>query len=385
MVKEGTQASKSTMGDSVGAASDTPKVGRFDFFPTPVKKYHEGLHQQISQESTQPAWKKTLIRIWLRISSTMSRIDQAMQDFFLKNKETYEYDSPYARYPGLTELVMDDGSIDKKVDDFFKTLTTPDHSARVAKKMDLLSQEKAANLKQSLHKLHSIREEDVNTAHMMLNTDNELSEQVRPMLPMLHPYLPPIRELAERMAIYHSKSLADDQKILLNYLPREKRYLSTVLGSMGPKNVLERWYQEAIKQKVESNEFNLHGKEAEFISQLKLIQTNLAGLASSQRPSDLFPRDKKAELAVHYNEAIRKNEDNLVAIVGNRAKLQKVLNSLDNMAYHKRFMKQLRNDLKASGKSSDLCSYKINEHNLDTIKQQAPTALKNFETYLEYT
>jgi hypothetical protein len=234
------------MGDSVGAASDTPKVGRFDFFPTPVKKYHEGLHQQISQESTQPAWKKTLsnylfythlvhkylcmytdfqqfqnsikVRIWLRISSTMSRIDQAMQDFFLKNKETYEYDSPYARYPGLTELVMDDGSIDKKVDDFFKTLTTPDHSARVAKEMDLLSQEKAANLKQSLHKLHSIREEDVNTAHMMLNTDNELSEQVRPMLPMLHPYLPPIRELAERMAIYHSKSLADDQKSRLTHI-----------------------------------------------------------------------------------------------------------------------------------------------------------------------
>jgi hypothetical protein len=129
--------------------------------------------------------------------------------------------------------------------------------------------------------------------------------------------------------------------VLLNYLPREKRYLSTVLGSMGPKNVLERWYQEAIKQKVESNEFNLHGKEAEFISQLKLIQTNLAGLASSQRPSDLFPEIRKAELAVHYNEAIRKNEDNLVAIVGNRAKLQKVLNSLDSMAYHKRFMKQL--------------------------------------------
>jgi hypothetical protein len=111
---------------------------------------------------------------------------------------------------------------------------------------------------------------------------------------------------------------------------------------MGPKNVLERWYQETIQEKVQTNELQLHGKEAEFLSELKRIQVNLAHLAISQRTD--HPSTASKALALRNNERIQKNEDKLVGIVGNRDELKKTLKLLENMDYHKRFMKELKSE-----------------------------------------
>ncbi|PLW15731.1 hypothetical protein PCANC_16519 [Puccinia coronata f. sp. avenae] len=354
MVKEGTQVSKSTTSDSVGTTGDTMKTGRFDFFSNPIQKdREEQLHP--GQESSRLVWKNNL---------------------------------------------------DKKVDDFMKTPSVHNDLEKVDATLDLSPEEKAAELKKSLHKLHAIRQEDIKTARMMLMTDSDLSEKIEAMLLRLDQDLHPLPVLARWIARYQAKSLAEDQKILSNSLPSERRYLSTVHGCMGPKNVLERWYQETIQEKVQTNELQLHGKEAEFLSELKRIQVNLAHLAISQQTD--HPSTASKALALRNNERIQKNEDKLVGIVGNRDELKKTLKLLENMDYHKRFMKELKSprssyhfdlqfiepfdrrleDLYAPSAEAKIPIYdkigiKSEPHHIRTIEQQATPALNNFLTYLD--
>jgi hypothetical protein len=107
---------------------------------------------------------------------------------------------------------MDDGLIDKKVDDFMKTPSVHNDLEKVDGTLDLSPEEKAAELKKSLHKLHAIRQEDIKTAHMMLMTDSDLSEKIEAMLLRLDQDLHPLPVLARWIARYQAKSLAEDQK-----------------------------------------------------------------------------------------------------------------------------------------------------------------------------
>ena len=57
-----------------------------------------------------------------------------------------------------------------------------------------------------------------------------------------------------------------ENAVLWKHLPTDKKYLSTVLGSMGPERVLKPWFQAVIKKKVQSGELIFFKQEAEIQS-----------------------------------------------------------------------------------------------------------------------
>jgi hypothetical protein len=78
-------------------------------------------------------------------------------------------------------------------------------------------------LKESLNELQSLREEDKVALDRIRKSHKDFSAKIKPML-LLWDERDPMQVLVERMALYQSKSLADDQEsglisIFLSFSP----------------------------------------------------------------------------------------------------------------------------------------------------------------------
>jgi hypothetical protein len=111
---------------------------------------------------------------------------------------------------------------------------------------------------------------------------------------------------------------------------------------MGPKNAFEPWFKEAIKTKVPELKFS--GNVDEFLSELKALQDNLAGLARVYQTLEPSLMTTRAKLAGRYIEAISQNEKKLMSFVGTPKKLKRALDMIESMSFHQIFTKELESE-----------------------------------------
>ncbi|PLW21511.1 hypothetical protein PCANC_04982 [Puccinia coronata f. sp. avenae] len=95
-----------------------------------------------------------------------------------------------------------------------------------------------ARVQSSLDKSIPLVKEFRDIEHQIVKTGEEISENIRPILPPIKDGLSPLEVLGKRLATINSEALAIDRKILRDHLPSTKKYLSKFLGFTGPKNYL---------------------------------------------------------------------------------------------------------------------------------------------------
>jgi hypothetical protein len=136
-------------------------------------------------------------------------------------------------------------------------------------------------------------------------------------------------------------------EVLRKSLPKHQKYLSRVFGFVGPENVLEPWLQAALEEKIQSGEFQFFRNPAGFLSELKLIQTDLADLARFHRNSPIVHIKTHPEPSGLDQKAISKivkHEYQLIKLFGGRDKLKRALDNLEDMNFHKIFMQELKSE-----------------------------------------
>ncbi|PLW57836.1 hypothetical protein PCANC_01018 [Puccinia coronata f. sp. avenae] len=279
-----------------------------------------------------------------RFQRALSRISQTLRNVF---RIQVNNDSIYHRNLDLWELVKDAKSINAKVNGFMAKIRD---SLPVAED-DVAYEAKVKELRISFHKLHDIQKVDDENYIRLVRTQDTFSEKIRPMLmrspekirsDLLDQKLQPIAILAKRMAPLRSKSLAKDKKILSKVLPSDQSYMSSLLGQMGPKEVLKPWFKAVVREKVKSNELIFKQGEEQFIACLQLMQTALAGLAKLHQTSDLatLSKEDKALLNV-YTDWIVELDKRLSDSFGGRDEFKASLKRIKSMNFHKGFMMEL--------------------------------------------
>jgi hypothetical protein len=136
----------------------------------------------------------------------------------------------------------------------------------------------------------------------------------------------------------------------LELLPEDQKYLANLFGVMGPGKVLKSWFQEAFK---ESNELNLLEKgdsisqEEKFVSRLDQIEEGLLELSQVKYGEYIRKLDKKSQteiIGTLIKEKIELPELQLMEMFGGRDKLQRELEIITNMDFHKQFMMELKSE-----------------------------------------
>ncbi|PLW25467.1 hypothetical protein PCASD_26251 [Puccinia coronata f. sp. avenae] len=398
-------AAKSAMCGSVGLKpSDEMKGPRWYNIWSKPKHHPEEL--RLGQESTWPTWKETWRLVWRNFRNTWSIIFQKVRHFFRPNRVAYVSDDTlFTRYPGLEELLKDDKSIDQKIDEFIAKTQSKHHPENEDFKPGSTYNDKWNNLRQSSHNIHNIGEEVNRARRKMMIDDIEYSKKIKQMLLQKDGISNFIGVLGDRMASYQSKTLAEDQGILLENLPKDKGYLRFLLGFMGPKNVLKPFFREAIQEKLKSDELLFFGEVENFLYQLEVIQIYLACLARVHRISDpsIMPLTTKTELESLYKKQIINTEKILKGFVGTQKRLKQALDMIESMDFHKNFMRMLkspsatsyyelqflepfghlREDITAEEKNLIYREFGIEskEDHLETIKKEAPIALQNVKIF----
>ncbi|PLW04807.1 hypothetical protein PCANC_28785 [Puccinia coronata f. sp. avenae] len=405
---------KPTIGKSDGlgatATNGVKSSSGSRWLPKPTKLDQGEL--PINHELPRPSWRERLAQMLKRFQRALSRISQTLRNVF---RIQVNNDSIYHRNLDLWELVKDAKSINAKVNGFMAKIRD---SLPVAED-DVAYEAKVKELRISFHKLHDIQKVDDENYIRLVRTQDTFSEKIRPMLmrspekirsDLLDQKLQPIAILAKRMAPLRSKSLAKDKKILSKVLPSDQSYMSSLLGQMGPKEVLKPWFKAVVREKVKSNELIFKQGEEQFIACLQLMQTALAGLAKLHQTSDLatLSKEDKALLNV-YTDWIVELDKRLSDSFGGRDEFKASLKRIKSMNFHKGFMMELErprasryynvhyNDLQfleplrymghhireEEKKLIDKqLGIHIEEHDISTINRQAPTALANFKDYL---
>ncbi|PLW13960.1 hypothetical protein PCANC_13972 [Puccinia coronata f. sp. avenae] len=175
------------------------------------------------------------------------KLQASLHELQSHKDEVHEVDIPYdnlfRRNPDLSELVMDDELIDERVDGFMKAQWQ-------AEEFQLTYQFRAKNLKESLHRLHTLQKETLMDSNPMWDADKTFSAKIRPMLLNWESdgNSEPKQILGKSLAAYRSKSIAANQKFLAQTLPKDQQYMGAFLGQMGPDKVLKPWFQAFIKE-----------------------------------------------------------------------------------------------------------------------------------------
>ncbi|PLW43154.1 hypothetical protein PCASD_08040 [Puccinia coronata f. sp. avenae] len=345
--KDGTDVVAGTLGGSRGLESTNwTKRPWFSSKSKPSAEERKELH--LEQQLPKRTWKEALIHFYKGFKGALSKIRQKFRDFIRKEEVEFPYNSLFDQNPGLEELVKEDKSIDEKVDGFMKTIPKKNLAEGQAEQFELAHQVKVEKLKASLHRLHTIRVEDFKTLYPVWDAHSEISAKIRPMFLRWesHGDLKPMQVLGQRMAPYLSKFLDDNQKILSQKLPQDQKYLGSFFGKMGPKKVLQPWFQATIEEKVKSKELKLiSGNGEQFLNYLVEIQDYLTDFAFWNQPSIYSNNLKGMEDRVnYYHDRIETHEEALVNMfAGGRDELKKSLEMIESMEFHQTFMRELKN------------------------------------------
>ncbi|PLW23692.1 hypothetical protein PCASD_13569 [Puccinia coronata f. sp. avenae] len=287
--------------------------------PTSKALSMEELH--INQESTTPINEKTLVKGNFKLKqaalgiSGLKRFKGTLLKFLQRIRELFSRPNPalfhsisiFKKYPDLLKLLRENESLDEGIDEFMKKILN-DHSQKENVNLELYEAD-AAKLKQSLHNLHNILKENAKDYNIKIATTKQMSRDLQPILPPKRQTWQPVILLAGMMAPYQSKALVEDQQIIRSHLPDDQAYLSQLFGFMGPKDVLEPWFEVAIGEMIESKEFQFSGQEVDFGSELGLLQSDLAALVRLHRSSDLSNKKTNAEISNLNQKAILEKID----------------------------------------------------------------------------
>jgi hypothetical protein len=133
-----------------------------------------------------------------------------------------------------------------------------------------------------------------------------------------------------------------EHTVLSKVLPSDQAYMSSLLGQMGPGEVLKPWFEAMVREKVESKELIFKQGKEEFISRLQLMEIALAGLAKLHQKSDLaLLSEEDKELLNAYTREIVELDKGLSISFGGRDEFKASLNRIKSMNFHKGFMMEL--------------------------------------------
>jgi hypothetical protein len=134
---------------------------------------------------------------------------------------------------------------------------------------------------------------------------------------------------------------------LWKHLLEEQRYLVKIFGLMGPEEFLKLWLQEALKEKITSKELAFQGNTAHFWGDLENMHRELFELTNLDQKLHLHKMDKEAtdkDYLDSVKEYVSLHEGYLMKYVGGRDELEKLLEKITDMDFHKQFMQELESE-----------------------------------------